>query len=180
MYVYALYLDIVCIHLDIVCTLSALATSFTRFAETCLVAFSFALSMWSIYSAVYLHCAGNTTLTSSQCDKLEPLECLSLDLLAIFNQSVFNQSCCSHIQMVNTHTLREDRELKDFLMNLVSMFLDRESSYSRIDLLQCPVAQSIEGENLLRQMKELLKVPVFASSDILGACISESGKEGAG
>ncbi len=84
------------------------------------------------------------------------------------------------IQVVNTHTLREDRELKEFFLSLVSMFLDPDSSYSRIDLLQCPVAGSREGEALLVQMRKLLRVPVFASSDILGDYITEDGERGTG
>ena len=86
----------------------------------------------------------------------------------------------THTQVVTTETLREDRELKEFFLSLMSSFLERDSRYTRIDLLLCPVAQIPAGERLLQQMRELLGVPVFASSDILGACISESGQEGTG
>ena len=83
-------------------------------------------------------------------------------------------------QVVSTETLREDRELKEFFLTLTSSFLERESQYTRIDFLLCPVAQNPAGEQLLQQMKELLGVPVFASSEILGAYSSENGQEETG
>ena len=86
----------------------------------------------------------------------------------------------AHTQTVNSDTLRKDQELRDFFQRLVSTFLDREGPFARIDLLLCPVIPSPQGEELLQQMRELLRVPVFASSDILGVYHSESGQEGEG
>lgn len=76
-------------------------------------------------------------------------------------------------------TLREDPELQSFFKQLVSTFMNPESQYARIDLLLNPVDQGGQGTQLLKRLKELLAVPVFASNDILGACLSEdSGQEG--
>ena len=72
-------------------------------------------------------------------------------------------------------TLREDSEVRSFFQHLVSTYLNPESQYSRVDLLLNPVSQSPQGVQLLDKLKEVLGVPVFASHDILGACLSEDG-----
>ena len=81
-------------------------------------------------------------------------------------------------QAVTVASLREDREIKDFLLHLVSTFLNKDSQYARIDILHCPVGQSQEGEKLIQSMKDLLKVPVTFSSDILGMYVSEGEQSG--
>ena len=73
-------------------------------------------------------------------------------------------------------SLREDRDIKQFLMDLVSMYLNKDSQYARIDLLHCPIEQS--DTELILLMKELVKVPVTVSSDILGAYLTESEPKG--
>ena len=72
-------------------------------------------------------------------------------------------------------SLREDRDLRQFLLELVSTYLNRESQYARIDLLHCPVLETDpEGKQLIGTLKELVKVPVTISGDILGAYLTES------
>lgn len=71
-------------------------------------------------------------------------------------------------------SLREDRDVRQFLMDLVSLYLNKESQYARIDLLHCPVLESDpDGKQLLAAMRELVKVPVTISSDISGAYLAE-------
>lgn len=72
-------------------------------------------------------------------------------------------------------TLREDNELQSFFENLVATYLNPRSQYARVDLLLNPVAQNSAGKQLLDKLKDTLGVPVHASHDILGACLSESG-----
>ena len=43
-----------------------------------------------------------------------------------------------------------------------------------------PVAQNPEGEQLIADMQKLLRVPVFAYSDIQGAHITEAGSDESG
>ncbi len=93
-------------------------------------------------------------------------------------RSVVMSSLFSHPigqQVVSVETLREDSELQSFFRNLVSTYLNIESQYVRIDLLLNPVGQNAPGIQLLGKLKECLGLPVFASHDILGACLSESG-----
>ena len=78
-------------------------------------------------------------------------------------------------QAVTVASLREDRDIKQFLLDLVSSYLNKDSQYARIDLLHCPVQESDpEGRQLISAMKDLVKVPVTISSDILGAYLTES------
>ena len=72
-------------------------------------------------------------------------------------------------------SLREDRDVRQFLLDLVSTYLNRESQYARFDLLHCPVVESdLEGKKLITAINELVKVPVTVSTDILGAYLTES------
>lgn len=74
-------------------------------------------------------------------------------------------------------SLREDRDVKQFLLELVSTYLNQESQYARIDLLHCPVVESdSQGKQLITAMKELVNVPVTTSNEILGAYLTESGQ----
>ena len=82
--------------------------------------------------------------------------------------------CVSCEQVLSESSMREDKELRDFLQELVGQFLYRNSHYTRLDFLLCPVATSTTGQRLLVQVKELVGVPVHAASDVLGACISET------
>ena len=76
-------------------------------------------------------------------------------------------------------SLREDRDVRQFLLDLVSQYLNRESQYARIDLLQCPVLESnVEGKQLVSALGDLVKVPVTISSDISGAYLTESEQRG--
>lgn len=76
-------------------------------------------------------------------------------------------------------SLREDRDVRQFLLDLISLYLNRESQYARIDLLHCPVLESdTEGKQLVLALKELVKVPVTISSDISGAYLTESEQRG--
>ena len=71
-------------------------------------------------------------------------------------------------------SLREDRDVRHFLLDLVSNYLNRESQWARIDLLHCPVLESdAEGKQLITALKELVKVPVTISNDILGAFLTD-------
>lgn len=79
------------------------------------------------------------------------------------------------MQAVTVASLREDRDIKQFLMDLVSSYLYKESQYARIDLLHSPVLETDkEGKQIISAMKDLVKVPVTVSSDILGAYLTES------
>ncbi len=71
-------------------------------------------------------------------------------------------------------TLQEDNELQVFFEHLVSTYLNPHSQYSRVDLLLNTVAQNPQGKQLLDKLKKTLGVPVHASQDILGACLTES------
>ena len=76
-------------------------------------------------------------------------------------------------------SLREDRDVRQFLSDLVSNYLNRESQYARIDLLHCPVLESnAEGRDLITAFKDLVKVPVTISSDILGAFLTDPDNTG--
>lgn len=76
--------------------------------------------------------------------------------------------------MLSESSLREDREVREFLQQLVGTYLHSESRYARLDLLLCPLAGTLAGDKLLDKLKALVGVPVFLSADILGACISEA------
>lgn len=68
----------------------------------------------------------------------------------------------------------EDSEVREFLKQLVGSYLHSESRYARLDLLLCPLAGTSAGDQLLGKLKALCGIPVFASADILGPCISEA------
>ena len=108
-------------------------------------------------------------------EKLKGRKALSMAFLMHGHPGCFK--ICSQ-KVVNCNSLREDPEIREFLLNLVSSFMNRGSRYARIDLLMCPVAANHKGAELIQQMKELLRVPVFASNDILGDCILEEEEEG--
>ena len=76
-------------------------------------------------------------------------------------------------QLLTETSLREDKEVRDFFQQLVSQFLHRESQYVRLDLLLCPVASNKAGQRLLTRLKDLVEVPVYSASDILGPTISD-------
>ena len=69
-------------------------------------------------------------------------------------------------------SLLEDKEVRDFFQQLVDQFLHRESQYVRLDFLICPVSGNKIGQRLLTRLRDLLKIPVYAASDILGPAIS--------
>ena len=73
-------------------------------------------------------------------------------------------------------SVREDSEVREFCKQLVGNCLYSESRYARVDLLLCPLANTLAGGQLLSKLKRLVGVPVFTSADILGPCIS--GAEG--
>ncbi len=76
-------------------------------------------------------------------------------------------------QVLTETSLQEDREVRVFFQQLVEQFLHRESQYVRLDVLMCPVAGNKAGQKLLVKLKELLDIPVYFSSDILGPAISD-------
>lgn len=80
----------------------------------------------------------------------------------------------SPFQVLSEPSITEDHEVRDFLVQLVSRHLNRESRYARFDLLLCPLAGTPPGEQLLKKLRPLLAIPVFMSADVLGPCISEA------
>lgn len=60
---------------------------------------------------------------------------------------------------------------------MATKFLNPESHFARVDILASTVAQNAEGGALLEQIRALMKVRVYASSDIMGE--PEAGEQGA-
>ena len=54
--------------------------------------------------------------------------------------------------------LREDEELRDFLVKLTERYLDQESPLSRVDLLQTSLVQNDDGVKALQELRSLMKV----------------------
>lgn len=101
--------------------------------------------------------------------KGRPALCVAL----ILDGSQSSLKLCSGA-VLSELSVREDSEVRGFLKQLVSQYLYSESRYARLDLLLCPLANTLAGDLLLSKLKLLVGVPVFASPDILGACISEA------
>ncbi|CAI8018778.1 Serine/threonine-protein kinase Nek8 [Geodia barretti] len=105
-------------------------------------------------------------------ERLRGRKALSVALVVHGSPGCFK--LCSQ-KTVTCASFREDEELRKFFETLVSSYLHSHSQYARIDILNCPVAQNQEGEQLISDMESLLGVPVFAYSDIQGAQITEAG-----
>ncbi len=103
--------------------------------------------------------------------KLKGRPALSVALILDGNQSALR--LCP-LQVLSELSVREDSEVRDFLKQLVGSYLYSGSRYARVDLLLCPLANSLAGDLLISKLKLLVGVPVFASADILGTCISEA------
>jgi len=63
--------------------------------------------------------------------------------------------------------------VREFFQQLVAQFLHQESQYVRLDFLICPVSSNKAGQKLLASLRGLLKIPVYAASDVLGPAISD-------
>ena len=64
--------------------------------------------------------------------------------------------------------LREDEELRDFLVKLTERYLDQESPLSRVDLLQTSLVQNDDGVKALQELRSLMKVSCLVSFEIVG------------
>ena len=60
-------------------------------------------------------------------------------------------------------SIKEDKELKEFFTDLVSMYLHSESDLARIDILNCPVENNPDGKQLIQTLSKLVGIPVYTS-----------------
>jgi NIMA (never in mitosis gene a)-related kinase len=74
---------------------------------------------------------------------------------------------------VTVQKLKEDEELREFFAKLIESHLEVGSPFSRVDLLQSSLVQNDEGVKALQELKNVMKVPVHASVDILGGYVSD-------
>lgn len=63
-------------------------------------------------------------------------ECIS-ECNVLLHVPVIHYTFCA-AQTVTSITLREDEELQRFFKTLVSTYLNSQSQYARIDILNCP------------------------------------------
>ena len=103
-------------------------------------------------------------------DKLKGRPALSIAWIMEGSQAAMKM--CSQ-KALSDLSVREDSEVREFLRKLVGNYLYGESHYARLDLLLCPMANTLAGQQLLSKLKLLVGVPVFASADILKASTSE-------
>ena len=59
-------------------------------------------------------------------------------------------------------------EIKSFLLHLVSDHMDPKNEQKRLDILGSPVAECLEGLQLLELLENILKVEVYSSSSFYG------------
>ena len=72
------------------------------------------------------------------------------------------------LQVITLRSLRDQADVRQFFTDIVDTCLDQENQNTRIDFLQCPIAQNKDATQFLELMTRITGVSIGMTKDVMG------------